>query len=385
MARGSIVKRKSQRTGRVSYQVRVELPPDPKTGNRRQGAETYRTLEEAQRRLKQWTFEIERGSVVLPDKLTVGELLALWLESTDLRPTSRQSYQDIIDRYLLPGLGSVAAQKLRPPQVQSFMADLRRRGVGVRTQQLCLMRLRQALDYAVQMELVSRNVAKTVSMPRSARREPTIWTPEDAQRFLAAAGDWEPLFAFFLATGLRRGEALALRWRDVDWRTGTIDVRRTVSAIKGQGLVVAEPKTERSKRKVRLGKETLALLQEQRVELLRRRMKLGPAWEGPRDTENSWIFPNEFGGLLYPANVQRAFSRIIRESGVPKIRIHDMRHTHATWLLLAREPVQVVSERLGHAKASITLDLYAHTLADSQESAADITDRLLREKREVSS
>jgi len=384
MARGNIFKRKSTATGKVSYQVRVELPPDPKTGKRRQGAETFKTRETAQKRLNAWLQEIERGTVVLPEKITVSELFEQWMASLTLKPTSRQSYQDIIDRYLVPGLGSIRVQKLRPVQVQSFMDDMKAREIGARTQQMCHMRLSQALDWAMKMELVSRNVAKVVERPTPTKREPTIWTPEQAHQFLAAAEEWRPFFEFILSTGIRRGEALGLKWSDLNLKEGTIRVQRTVSAVVGQGLVITDTKTESSRRSITLGADALALLKAQRIKLLERKILLSVAWEGPENDKDWWIFPNEFGGLLNPANVQRAFTRIIRTSGVPKIRIHDLRHSHATWLLLAKEPVQVVSERLGHAKPSITWDLYAHTLANSQESAADITDRLLREKKEVS-
>lgn len=383
MARGSITKRQTTTPGRFVYQVRVELPPDPKTGKRRQGAETFRTRDAAQKRLTAWLLEVDRGTVVLPARTTVGELLPIWLGSLDLKPTSRQSYEDIINRYLIPSLGSIRVQKLVPVQVQGFMDDLRSAGKGTRTIQMCHMRLSQALDWAMRMELVSRNVCKVVPRPATEKRDPTIWSPEEAQRFLAAAGDWRPFFEFILATGVRRGEAIGLKWSDVDPKAGTIRVQRTVSALVGQGLVITNAKTESSRRTIRLGSDAIDLLRRQRVISAERRMLLGAAWEGPDDTNEWWIFPNDFGGLLYPSNVQRAFSRILRESGVSKIRIHDLRHSHATWLLLAKEPVQVVSERLGHKKPSITWDLYAHTLANSQESAADITDRLLRERREV--
>jgi integrase len=217
-----------------------------------------------------------------------------------------------------------------------------------------------------------RNVCAFVEAPTSKRTAPTIWTPEQARTFLDHAGTWRPLFALMLDTGLRRGEVLSLQWSDLDSDARLLHVRRGVTYVKGQGFVLQAPKTASGRRKIRLSAETVAMLKQHRAGQNAERLRLGPIWQ-----DHDYLFPNETGGLLFPRNLGRAFAAIQRKAGVPPIRLHDLRHTHASWLLLSGQPVQTVSERLGHAKPSITLDLYAHTLRDSQDAAADITGMLL--------
>lgn len=215
MARGSIVKKKSALTGKVSYQARVELPPDPVTGKRKQGSETFRTRELAQKRLTARLNEIEQGTAVAPDKITVAMLLTDWLEKVarhKVRPTTMQGYRFTIEHYLVPELGTVPVQKLTKAHLQKLNSALFDQGKKDRTIQLCHMRLSQALDWAIEMGYVVRNVCQGFKdRPTPKKRKPTIWTPQQVELFLDEAGDWRPLFETMIFTGLRRGEALGLR------------------------------------------------------------------------------------------------------------------------------------------------------------------------------
>jgi integrase len=375
MARGAITKRISERTGKASYQIRVELPPDPVTGDRRQGSETYRTRKEAEARLATWLREIERGEAVLPSSITVGELLQSWLAtvaSATVKPQSLAAYTRAIEKHLIPGLGAIPAQKLTPARVQAFYAEKLAGGTGARTMQVCHQRLSQALEWAVRMGDLSRNVCKLVDPPKAQRKELAIWAPEQARAFLDCAGEWEPLFHVLLSTGMRKGEALGLRWQDVDWERGTVTIRQTVVILNSRPTIQASPKTKAGRRTVQLDPDTIAILKRHRAAQNEHRLSIGPLWE-----DHGLVFPNLFGRPLHPDNLTHTYYGILKASGVPRIRIHDMRHSHASWLLLAGQPVHTVSERLGHARPSITLDLYAHTMANSQDEAAAIAGRLL--------
>jgi len=370
--KGSIQKRPGKRG--VSYLVRVEHPADPATGERRQHAKTYRTRKEAEAALARWITEVERGTAVDASKLTVAELLRQWLTGVaqhKVRPTSLEDYRHTIETHVVPALGGVAAQRLTPAQVQAFYAAKLAGGTGPRTVQLCHQRLSQALSWGMRMGLVVRNVCAVVDAPRVTGREPRVWTTDEARRFLDAAGPWRPFYAVMLSTGLRKGECLGVRWADIDWDARTLAVRQCVTTLAGRAHVQA-PKTASARRAVKLPAETMAVLRAHRADQNARRLHLGAIWQ-----DHDLVFPNETGGVLHPSNVQRAFAAILRGADVPKVRIHDLRHAHATWLLLAGQPIKAVSERLGHARTSITLDTYAHTLPDTQDGAADAAGELL--------
>lgn len=375
MASGTINKRKSLHTGKVSYQLRVELPPDPVTGERRQGSETYRTRKEAEARRSEWLQEIERGEAVMPSTVTVGELLREWLHTVaahTVKPRSLEVYTFTIEKHLIPVLGSIQAQKLTQARVQAFYAEKLADGLGPRSVQLCHLRLSQALKWAVRMGTLSRNVCDLVDPPTSSRPEHVIWTPDQAKTYLEHAGVWEPLFHVLVITGLRKGEALGLRWQDIDVERSTLTIRQTVVTLNSRPTIQDSPKTKAGRRSVQLDPDTLAILRRHRASQNEHRLMLGPVWE-----DHDLIFPNLYGRPLHTDNVTRVHYAILKASGVPKIRIHDMRHSCASWLLLAGQPVHTVSERLGHARPSITLDLYAHTLANSQDESAAIMGRLL--------
>jgi integrase len=268
-------------------------------------------------------------------------------------------------------LGSVLVQRLTPAQVQAFYGDKLAKGTGARTVQLCHQRLSQALSWAVRMGLVVRNVCDAVDAPRVKATPTRVWTTDEARRFLDECGTWRPFFTVMLSTGLRKGECLGVRWADIDLDARTLTVRRSVVILAGKAHI-QEPKTASARRAVKLPAEMVALLREHRTRQLERRLSLGPLW-----SDHDLVFPNETGGPIHPANAQRAFSAILQRVDVPRIRMHDLRHSHATWLLLAGQPIKAVSERLGHARTSITLDTYAHTLTDTQDATADAAGELL--------
>jgi integrase len=370
---GNITKRTAN-DGSVSYRVRVEIPTGV-DGKRRQASKTYRTRKEAERALAAWLVEIDRGTAIEPSTVTVGELLELWLRDEAahrVRPSTLEDYALTIHKHIMPAIGSVTAQKLQPTTVQTFYSDKLAAGTGARTVQLCHLRLSQALKWAVRMGIVGRNVVELVKPPTAASRTPTVWTPEQAHRFLDHAGDdWRPLFDLMLATGVRRGEALGLRWSDVDVEAGTIQIRQSVGILHGQPSV-SEPKTRSAQRAIPLPVETVAMLRKHRIRQNEHRLKFGPLWE-----DRDLVFPNAFGGYLHPCNVDRAFQRIIRTAGVPRLRIHDLRHTYATWALSAGEPPTDVSRILGHARVSITMDIYSHAIPNKRERVSSTIGSLL--------
>ena len=203
-----------------------------------------------------------------------------------------------------------------------------------------------------------------------------------AQRLLEAAGTTRqyPLIYLALATGARLGEMLALRWADVDLERGVMEITRTARFFSGEGVTFGQPKSHRSRRPIALSPETLAVLKEHRREQIEERLRVGPGYE-----DGDLVFADAAGRAVYDSTVRRAFYAIVRAAGLDHLRIHDLRHTAATLMLRAGVNPKVVSERLGHATVSITLDTYSHVLPDLQREAAAALDAILVGNRSANS
>ena len=372
--RGSIQKRHSAKG--ASYRVRVEYPADPTTGDRRQRSETFGTKRDAEAALARWVNEIERGTAVDTTRQTVAEFLTHWLDTVAahrVRATTLEDYRATIAKHLIPGLGGVPVQRLTPAAVQAFYAAKLAGGCGPRTVQLCHLRLSQALKQGVRWGTVPRNVCDSVEAPRAVPARGRTWTPADARRFLADAetDGLHPLWLLALTTGARRGELLGLRWGDCDLAKGTVGVRQSV-VICGNRPIIQAPKSRAGGRTVGLPPEAVAALKAHRARQNAARLAAGQVWD-----DHDLVFATGAGGPLNPANVVRSYARIVARAGVPRIRFHDLRHTHATWLIAGGQPITNVSERLGHAKTSITLDTYAHVVASTRDRAAEAVGALL--------
>jgi integrase len=359
-----------------AYRVRVELAPDPVTGKRKRASKTVATKREAERLLAEWVNEINRGTAVAPATVTVRDLLRRWLHTVAahrVRPTTLEDYEATIENHIIPHLGNVTAQRLTADAVQSFYSDLRERGIGARTVQLCHLRLSQALSQAVKWGILHRNVCDAVDTPHVTPKRGKVWTAEEARRFLAASAGThlEAFWVLVATTGLRRGEALGVRWQDLDLDARTLRVAQSVVIYKHKPII-QEPKSAAARRTVKLDPETVTTLRAHKATQNARRLELGPIWQ-----DNDLVFTTGEGKLLGPNNLYRILNATITRAGVPKIRLHDLCHSHTTLLLAAGTPLRVVSERLGHAKTSITLDTYAHVLPDMQDAAAETVSRLL--------
>ncbi len=235
--------------------------------------------------------------------------------------------------------------------------------------------LYEALRHAVQWQLLSRNPADGVKPPRPGRHEIRVITAEEAGRLMAAASDATLHMLVYLAltTGARQGELLALRWQDVDLERGVLHVVRTARRLPGRGTTYGAPKSHRSERPVALAPETLRLLHEHRRKQVEERLRVGPDYE-----DGDLVFATATGTPVDDSNLRRWFQRVLKEAGLKPMRFHDLRHTAATLMLRADIHPKVVSERLGHATVSFTLDTYSHVLPDMQRDAAVALDRMLQ-------
>jgi len=374
--KGSIQKRVGKHG--VSYRVRVDLGPDPITGERRQRSETFSTKKAAESALAKWLTEIEKGTAVDGTKMTLGEYLDYWLENYarhNLRATTLRMYTNAIRLHIKPALGNIPLQKLTAARLQSFYSERLRAGrtdgrgsqLAAKTVKDFHVILHKSLQQAVRWQLVGRNVTDTVDPPHVSRAEMRIWDHETVRQFLTYSehDHYSPLWLVAIMTGLRRGELLGLKWDDIDLERGTLAVRRNLVEI-GSTLYWQEPKTAKGRRVVDLPQVCIVALKAHRTKQLERRLQLGPAWQ-----DTGLVFTTRRGNPITPRNMVRRFKRLIELAGVPEIRFHDLRHTSASLMLASGIHPKIVSERLGHSTISITLDVYSHVLPTMQRDAAD--------------
>lgn len=270
---------------------------------------------------------------------------------------------------MIPRLGEAALQDLTAGQISRLYADLLADGVSPASVRTVHSRLRTALRDAVRWHLVPRNPTHDADTPPAPRRPLRTWTAEELASFLEATAEHRHSVVWHVAayTGLRRSELLGLRWSDVATNEATLTVRNAVRDSADGYALEEGAKTVRSSRTIHLDRGTVALLRGHRAAQLEQRLALGPNWE-----DHGLVFTDEFGHWISPNALSMAWRRAVAGASVPRIRFHDVRHTHATLLLRAGVSPKVVSERLGHASVAFTLDTYAHVMPGMQPEAAEM-------------
>jgi len=336
----------------------------------------HATKHEAEDQLVAALERLRTGMWTDPGTMTVGEFLEQWLESIlpTVRPNTQRSYGEMIRLWVIPRIGAIKLAHLTGAHLRALQGELLSSGRidgkgGLAGQSVlkCHRVLKHAFKDAVRWGLVPRNPVELIDPPRAEQREMTAWSAEQARRFLDGIAT-DRLFAMwvlFVTTGMRRGEVAGLAWDDLDFGRGVLTVRRAVVSA-GNGTHVAEPKTRRSRRSVPLDPVALDALRAHRRDQLAERLRLGEIW-----TDSGRIFCGLTGEPLHPDTISKEFVKIVRRSDVPRIRLHDLRHTSATVAMEAGVHPKIVSERLGHSTISITLDLYSHATPSMQSEAAD--------------
>lgn len=300
---------------------------------------------------------------------------------SNLSPKTNESYSQELAYYVIPQLGGIRLNELRPQHIQDYIAwaltEGRRHGVGGlshRTVQYHCRILSKALDDAIKMGLLVINPCKGVSPPRAERHNiPSIGSDELAKLLDAIRhGNYSLYYHMLLLTGLRRSELLALKWRGVDLDLACVYVAQSLHRLDDGTIIIKEPKTASSRRPVDLPPSLAVLLRQHRANQEIERLLLGRNL-----TEDDFVFSHANGTPLNPNTVTHAFAKVAPRAGLPHLRLHDLRHIHATMLLKAGTHPRVVQERLGHSSIAITLDIYSHTVPGLQKAAAERLDTLL--------
>jgi integrase len=332
--------------------------------------------------------ELRSRSPLLSDvaTMTVGEYVQRWLENTAksrVRPTTYERYGELVRLHVIPHLGQVKLARLEGIHVEQFYADLERAKASDWTRRMAGTLLSNALRHAVQRKMIPHNPVTEISKPRPAEREMQTLSAEQVRLFHQGASEYrlKALFVLAVATGLRQGELLGLKWEDVDLSTGKLTVKRSLAEVGGEFLL-KEPKSKNSRRTIKVPGYALDALHEHRKAMLAEGNLSAPVIFCTRN--GTFIRKSNLIRYTFRPIFKRMNKRLRKEAEktggepqqLPILRFHDLRHTHATLLLSQGHSIKAVSLRLGHADIGITLKHYAHVLPGDDDRLAESLDRI---------
>jgi len=369
------------------YIVTYELPRIGATGPRRQKRETfYGSKKAADQLLRDRLAEVRSGGYPDEDKLTFDVLADRYLAAKALskEPTTIAWYKRHLTQHVRPVLGPMQLRGIRAHHIQTLLAQSRnhsrttRRGETLNPQSMrnLLVAIRAILAWGVKQGHLARNVADNVEAPASVHVERVVVDVENVKRLLkaTAATELDAIVATAIGTGLRRSELCALQWNDLNFETGTIQVRRAAANLDGK-VIIKAPKTKRSQRIDHLPSFVLAVLRRHRAAQVTRHLALGIGNRGPEGV----VFDRLDGRAWDPNELSRQFSRMVRRLKLPAIRFHGLRHGYATLAFAAGVPLKLVSESLGHSAIGVTSAIYVHMLDDTMREKANRLDTYLED------
>lgn len=305
-------------------------------------------------------------------KVTLGTFTTDWIASTlaasDRKATTKELYARLAVKHIVGAtIGTTPLDRLKPSHVEAWTVELQKRALSQSTIRSAYTVLRAVLDTAVRDDALGKNPAAAVTRPKVTRKEAAYLTTHQVRTLLEKAhtSRYAVVFELLVNTGLRRGEALALTWPDVDFDRRLIRVRGTLARI-GGALVVTEPKTEKSKRVIHLSPASERVLKTVRLRQKEDRLKAGSVW-----VQTNYVFTTETGEPCDPRNALRALKVAAQKASLPGIGLHTLRHSAATVMIENGVPLKIVSEILGHFSVSITGDIYGHVSPDVSAQAMD--------------
>jgi integrase len=340
----------------------------------------YNTKKEAQVALTKILQDMNTGIYVNPSQETLGSYLQSWLEGkrSQVRAGTFRSYEWLVNKHIVPHIGKVVLSKLQPRHLQKLYTELQEGDDAISNRSILHAHriLHQALDQAMKWGMVQRNVAKLVDPPKPRRMEMQVWDEDQLEAFLefSRRSRYHIAFALLASTGMRVGEALALTWDNVDFDAKKIRVTRALSYT-GKGYKFEEPKTDSGRRSIDLPPSMVAALKKHKATQAEERLRAGTAWQ-----ENGLVICTSIGTPVLQHNLRMLFARMVKNAGLPPIRLHDLRHTHATILLKKGVHPKIVQERLGHSDITVTLNTYSHVIPGLQEAAALAIDSIFTQK-----
>lgn len=364
---GSVYRRQDGRWTGAAYVLTPE-------GTRKRKAVYGKTRKEAYDKLAALQDKSRAGIAATPGRLTVKEFLKTWMRDVQdarLSPATFQTYEGYIRNHLVPVLGAKRLGQLTASDIRSFLAIKSREGKSPATVKQMHAILRSALQHAMREDLVPRNVAKLVVVPTPPKQDVEPLTPDEARKLLKAAKgtSWEALWTLYVGLGLRRGEALGLRWGDIDLENGYLNVVQSLQRSRGE-LRLKSPKTDTSRRRVVIPGFCIDALTRHRTSEREKLASLGLL------VDPATLAFTSHGTPIEPRNVNRAFEALLKKAKLRRVKLHDLRHTCASLLLAEGVAPRVVMELLGHSAIAVTMNTYSHVIPALQDESAKRMDAL---------
>jgi integrase len=376
-----------RRRGRQSFELKFDAGTDPLTGRRRIRYVSFKgSKREAEIELARLISENATSSGIEPSKSTFSEFLDRWdrdWATNNVEGQTIQRYRELIALYMKPHLGATRIQKLRPVHLNELYAKLLREGgkggkaLSPRTVGHVHRLIHRVLGHAAAWGIVPQNVASVVNPPRVPETEIQILTEDQIGDVLLHLNGrtLRPIVSFLIGTGCRRGEALALRWKDIDWSRSRVHIERSLEQTK-DSLRFKSPKTRNSRRNISISPWLISELRVHRARQQERRMSLGIG----KAPEDSLVFARWDGSTRAPHWLTQKFRLAMNDLKID-CTLHALRHTHVSQLVAAGVDVLTISRRLGHASAAITLRVYGHLFANTDERAAEILEKVFAKVR----
>ena len=374
MATGNI-REKRTKSG-VSYQVTVEGGYDELTGKRIRAYKTVKgSKKEAKSVMHKMITELEQGITTKRTDKTIGQWMDEWIDSylPNVEETTRVGYKSKIRCYIKPAIGDILIQSLRAEHVQRMVNDMIAKGLSPKNIRDTFNNVNAAMKLAVKIRLIPYNPCEGVSLPKRKRYKAEVYSPKMMYSLLDEAKDTDMYLPILilLTVGLRRGELLALRWEDIDFKKNILKVRRNM--VRGEnGFIIKAPKTESGIRDIHLGDDVMKELELAKKEYTKDMLSYGAGFQNL-----GFVIRQEDGSPLKPDSMTRKWTRFLESRGLPRIRLHDLRHSNATALIQAGVNPRVVQQRLGHSDVNITLNTYTHVLPEMDEEAAAKLDSIV--------
>lgn len=374
MATGNIREMKTK-TG-ISYQITIEGGYDELTGKR---IRAYKNVKGSKREAKsvmhKMITEMEEGKLTQRNNKTVSEWMNEWLENylPNIEETTRVGYKTKIRCYIKPALGDIRIKSLRPEHVQRMVNDMIDKKLAPKNIRDTFNNINAAMKKAVKLRLIPYNPCEAVELPRLKKYRANVYPTEMIHTVLDTAMGTDMYLPILLLVmvGLRRGELLALRWEDIDFKNNLLKVRNNL--VRGEdGYIIKPPKTESGIRDIYLGSDVMNELKSARLKYMNDAFEYGVGFQNL-----NFVIYKEDGSPFCPDSMSQKWRRFLKTHNLPKIRLHDLRHSNATALIQAGVNPRVVQQRLGHSDVNITLNTYTHVLPEMDIEAAEKLDSIM--------
>ena len=377
MASGNIVER-IRKSGKRSFEITVEGERDPLTGRRNRAYKTVSCSEkEAKKIMRRMITDMEQNKIVKKNHKTVEEWMEEWISIylPNVEETTRVGYKTKLRCYIKPALGDILIYSLRADHVQKMVNDMLARGLSPKNIRDTFNNINAAMKKAVVLRYIPFNPCEGVVLPKLKKYRAKVYDNQMIHTLLDTAEGTDMYLPILLGVtvGLRRGEMIALRWDDIDFKTNTIKVRSNM--VNGEnGCIIKAPKSEAGIRDIKVGDEVMAELRKARLQYME------DALTSPHFQNLNFVIRQEDGSPMLPDSMTRKWSRFLKDNDLPHIRLHDLRHSNATALIQAGVNPRVVQQRLGHSDVNITLNTYTHVLPEMDIDAAEKLDAIMLRK-----